>query len=78
MSEDTLFLKEDQVIFQVYNFYNKTSDFTFYKIKKELKKSVGSKNFKKIQEILKEYIDRKIAVGWKSGELVYIKIKESG
>jgi hypothetical protein len=67
---------EELYIFQVYDFYEATSDFTFFKLKEEIKKNSGGKTQKQLLNLLKKYTKREIAVGWHSGEIVYIELKK--
>lgn len=66
--------EEKNIAFQVYNIYSNTIDYTFYRIKLEIKKNLRTAYLNPLKKVLKDYTERKIAVGWDKGELIYIDI----
>jgi hypothetical protein len=65
---------DKNIAFQVYNIFSGTIDYTYYRIKLEIKKNLKTAYLNPLKKVLKDYTERKIAVGWDKGELIYIDI----
>ena len=65
---------DDLVNLQVYDKDKNPLDYTKFRLKSLINKSYSSKTIKSLIELLKNYESRKVAVGWKNGEPVYIEL----
>jgi hypothetical protein len=66
---------DDYFVFQVYNFFPHTIDYSYFKLKKEIQKNY---NKNESISILRKYVNREVAIGWCSGDVVYIELKRNG
>jgi len=71
-SEEVLY--DDHVNLQVYDKEKHPIDYTKFKLKSLINKAYSPKTIKSLIELLKNYESRKVAVGWKKGEPVYIEL----
>lgn len=73
--ENLELIYDENITLQVYDKNNNTLDYTKSKLKYLINKSYSPKTIKSLIQLLKDYESRKIAIGWKKGEPVYIELK---